>query len=229
MQIFIHRDDEDFGPYTVEEVQHHLESGDLRREDYAWYKGAPDWMPLEKIPGVIPPDTEQPSAPSPARARSHTGLPPWIPPRRGDDPELAGGKPTSFASPASRPLGITTISPIGGKPAASDLAARTSPKPPAAAKAAMLSAPVAHTVPASTMPDESDEVVEPAPPRSLRAAGLRNMLLGGGWFVAGSGVTLYAHETGLGHAHGGIYLAAAVAIAAGLFQFLRGANQYRKA
>ena len=52
MMIHISRDGQQFGPYTLEDVQVHLASGALLATDQAWYDGAPAWMPLDQVPGV---------------------------------------------------------------------------------------------------------------------------------------------------------------------------------
>lgn len=52
MMIHISRDGQQFGPYTLEDAQAHLASGALLATDQAWYEGAPDWMPLDQVPGV---------------------------------------------------------------------------------------------------------------------------------------------------------------------------------
>jgi hypothetical protein len=46
MEVFIQRDGQQFGPYTVDEVNDFLESGELLPDDLAWYEGAVEWLPL---------------------------------------------------------------------------------------------------------------------------------------------------------------------------------------
>ena len=52
MQIHIVRDNQKYGPYSLEQVHQHLNSGELNGSDMAWYKGAPGWMRLSLVPGV---------------------------------------------------------------------------------------------------------------------------------------------------------------------------------
>lgn len=52
MQIHINRDGQDFGPYSLDQVHQYLQDGSIVASDMAWYDGAPDWMPLPKVPGV---------------------------------------------------------------------------------------------------------------------------------------------------------------------------------
>lgn len=55
MQIHIHRDGQDFGPYTIDQVNQYLLDGTIVPTDMAWADGFPDWTPLPKVPGVVIP------------------------------------------------------------------------------------------------------------------------------------------------------------------------------
>ena len=50
--IHILRDGQQFGPYSLEEVNAFLSDGSLLPSDQAWYEGAPEWIPLNEVPGV---------------------------------------------------------------------------------------------------------------------------------------------------------------------------------
>lgn len=52
MQIFIARNNEQRGPYSLDVVQAALNAGKLNNADLAWYEGAPGWVPLSQIPGI---------------------------------------------------------------------------------------------------------------------------------------------------------------------------------
>ena len=67
--IHISRDGQQFGPYTVEDAQTHLASGALLATDQAWYEGAPDWMPLDQVPGVASATVVGAAAAAPARGK----------------------------------------------------------------------------------------------------------------------------------------------------------------
>ena len=62
MMIHVMRDGQQFGPYTLEDVNAYLGQGTLLPTDQAWYEGAPDWMLLTQVPGVLIPG----AAPVPA-------------------------------------------------------------------------------------------------------------------------------------------------------------------
>ena len=50
--IHILRDGQQFGPYSLEEINAFLADGSLLPSDQAWYEGAPEWIPLTEVPGV---------------------------------------------------------------------------------------------------------------------------------------------------------------------------------
>ena len=64
LQFFVARPEQNYGPYTLQEVNSHLATGHIKAADLAWYEGAPGWMPLNQISGVVIPPT--PVAPPPA-------------------------------------------------------------------------------------------------------------------------------------------------------------------
>jgi hypothetical protein len=49
MNILVHKDGRQHGPFTVQEVHHQLNSGSLSHTDYAWHEGLSDWVPLRDI------------------------------------------------------------------------------------------------------------------------------------------------------------------------------------
>jgi uncharacterized RDD family membrane protein YckC len=61
MEVWIGRDGERHGPYKDEDVRQWLRSGQVSRDDLAWYEGLADWQPLS----VLFPD-EVRNAPPPA-------------------------------------------------------------------------------------------------------------------------------------------------------------------
>ena len=58
MMIHVMRDGQQFGPYTLEDVNAYLGQGTLLPTDQAWYEGAADWMLLTQVPGVLSPGSE---------------------------------------------------------------------------------------------------------------------------------------------------------------------------
>ena len=54
MQIFIHRDNQQQGPFSVDEINVRLRSGDvIASGTFAWYEGCLGWMTLDRVPGVF--------------------------------------------------------------------------------------------------------------------------------------------------------------------------------
>lgn len=55
MQIYIIRDEQRIGPYSLEEINRQLAAGTLTPLDKAWSEGSPGWKALLSFPGVIMP------------------------------------------------------------------------------------------------------------------------------------------------------------------------------
>ncbi len=53
MQIYISRDGEQNGPYSIEDVNTYLKDGTLLPTDLACQEGMDEWVPVGEIPGVI--------------------------------------------------------------------------------------------------------------------------------------------------------------------------------
>lgn len=52
MMIHISRDGQQFGPYSLKEVNAYLADGSLLSTDIAWFEGAPEWVSITQVPGV---------------------------------------------------------------------------------------------------------------------------------------------------------------------------------
>ena len=52
MMIHISREGQQFGPYSLEEVNTYLADGSLLPTDMAWFEGAAGWVPIAQVPGV---------------------------------------------------------------------------------------------------------------------------------------------------------------------------------
>lgn len=55
MEIYIARNDEPCGPYSVAELNQMLESETITGEDLCWYEGCDEWIYLSQFPGFVPP------------------------------------------------------------------------------------------------------------------------------------------------------------------------------
>ncbi len=67
MEIFIHRDGQQHGPYTVEDIKGHLASGSIKPEELGWHEGLADWKPVGTLIANSPAPAF-PTAPAPASA-----------------------------------------------------------------------------------------------------------------------------------------------------------------
>lgn len=73
MQIFIHRDGSQLGPFDGDTLQMMLEDGSLKPEDSAWMEGCSDWVRLDSLveierqqqllPAVVPQTLPQKASP----------------------------------------------------------------------------------------------------------------------------------------------------------------------
>ena len=50
MQIYIHRDNQQLGPFTEAEIKAQLASGVTSLQDNVWWEGQANWMPLGQSP-----------------------------------------------------------------------------------------------------------------------------------------------------------------------------------
>ena len=53
MLIHVNRSGEQFGPYTIEDLNAYLAQGSILPSDQAWYEGAAGWMPMDQVPGIV--------------------------------------------------------------------------------------------------------------------------------------------------------------------------------
>ena len=70
LEIYISRDGQQFGPYTIADLEADLNAGNIVKTDLAWYEGAPDWIPVSELPGLYKQKT-------PAAAARHAAQ--WAP------------------------------------------------------------------------------------------------------------------------------------------------------
>ena len=74
MQIYVGKNGQQLGPFTLDEVNRKLADGTFSATDLGWYEGAAAWGPLSGVPGVLirpaapPAPAKAPVAPSPGPA-----------------------------------------------------------------------------------------------------------------------------------------------------------------
>ena len=54
MDYFVKRGDQRFGPYSLSDLQHYVQSGDVTLEDLTQSEGMADWVPVSNVLGNIP-------------------------------------------------------------------------------------------------------------------------------------------------------------------------------
>ena len=52
VMIHVMRDGQQFGPYTLEDLNSYLVQRTLLPSDQVWWEGAPAWVPMDQVPGV---------------------------------------------------------------------------------------------------------------------------------------------------------------------------------
>lgn len=72
MQIYIHRNNQQLGPFTEAEIKAQLASGAISPQDHVWWQGQANWMPLGQSPLMAPGTPVIPGAPP---APNPTGTP----------------------------------------------------------------------------------------------------------------------------------------------------------
>ncbi len=65
VQLYLHHGGQQSGPYSLEQVSQWLAEGALPPGVHAWHEGAPEWVPLEEVPGI-----HRQTAPQPASGNS---------------------------------------------------------------------------------------------------------------------------------------------------------------
>ncbi|NDG64515.1 MAG: DUF4339 domain-containing protein [Planctomycetes bacterium] len=91
MQIFIVRDNQRQGPFTLEEINDKLRSGAvIASGTFAWYEGCSDWITLDRVPGLFMLNT-----------------PPSFVPGISGTPSLVQGDATGGLIPYKNPMALT--------------------------------------------------------------------------------------------------------------------------
>src|SRR5436190_6265970 len=65
MQIYVGKNGQQLGPFSLEEINRKLADGAFAGTDLAWYEGAAGWAPLSGVAGVVIPGTS-PATPAPS-------------------------------------------------------------------------------------------------------------------------------------------------------------------
>jgi hypothetical protein len=76
MAIFVQRNSQKLGPYTLAELRSQLASGALSLKDYVWWTGQTDWIPLVGSP-VLAPGFEDPDPAFKKKGDEPTGVSPF--------------------------------------------------------------------------------------------------------------------------------------------------------
>jgi len=81
MNIYIQKNNQQQGPFTLQEINAKLAAGEFLSEDPAWTEGWTDWQFVSDVPGTLcppPPTPDVPDIPKPPQFRAKN-MPPSIP------------------------------------------------------------------------------------------------------------------------------------------------------
>lgn len=67
MEIFIAKNDQQTGPFSIDQIQSMISAGMLNITDMAWHAELPDWIPLHQLLGICPPVPSSTTPPALAR------------------------------------------------------------------------------------------------------------------------------------------------------------------
>ncbi len=73
MNIYVHKDGTQYGPYTIEQVQQYIQQGAFTLQDQACHDGQ-NWVPLSQVPGLSQPASAQPVSQEPQQAHANQGV-----------------------------------------------------------------------------------------------------------------------------------------------------------
>ncbi|MFP6899492.1 MAG: DUF4339 domain-containing protein [Opitutales bacterium] len=54
MEVYLFKKGQRFGPYSLDQVKEYLASGDFSETDLAFFEGCDGWVPITKVPGLLP-------------------------------------------------------------------------------------------------------------------------------------------------------------------------------
>src|SRR5216110_2023962 len=99
MQIYVGKNGQQLGPFSLEEVNRKLADRTFVGTDLAWYEGAAGWAPLSGVAGVVIPPAS-PATPTPAPIAAPSQPAPAVAPVRPN---------ASIVQPAPRGTGTLSM------------------------------------------------------------------------------------------------------------------------
>jgi len=65
MQIYVHKNNQQIGPFTEAEIKAQLAAGTITPQDHAWWQGQANWVPLAQTPFATVSPLAAPAVPTP--------------------------------------------------------------------------------------------------------------------------------------------------------------------
>jgi hypothetical protein len=239
MEIYVNRNGDQYGPYSLVQAREYMASGDLLSDDLAWHEGATEWLPLPQVleaaeaaglPEAEPEPTTEPEPesqpglehqaapePEPAPAPARSAEPSWVPQRR----DGMKTPPSAFVQPTRLPVPSRPPSPTPSPAAELALTPapeRAVPAPPSPARSAAAPAISAEKAEAMARRRVSSRVSSgPSRPKPIRG-----VVVNGAIFLVGLAVTIGTYEEAAYSPHGGTYVVAWGAMLFGGIRFVIG-------
>ncbi len=88
MQIYVFKNNQKTGPFTLDQVQANLKGGIFNSADLCWYEGVPNWNPISTLPDCAP---------------VQAAMPPGMPPIAAVPPPVAATAPAPPAPAVAKP------------------------------------------------------------------------------------------------------------------------------
>ena len=99
MQIFVGKNGQQLGPFSLEEINRKLADGTFAGSDLGWHEGAAGWAALSSIAGVVVPAPAAPATPAPVQTPAH------VSPAPAPAPAAVPGSTTPIVQRPATPVG----------------------------------------------------------------------------------------------------------------------------
>jgi GYF domain 2 len=231
--IYVHRQGQNLGPYSVENVQDYLASGILSNDDLAWQESATEWRPLREVMAGLDEAAVSASVPSSLNltepvpvpidsASARSGVASWVPPRRDGSGSNSFGPPARISDPGTAFVPVERPIPAQSLPVRLVPATRPAPVVPLAL--ASPSAEQRNPGPTEAQIREAEQYTR-RNRSEYRNKGIRKILVGGFFFLVGGTMAVFLCFNPVpAHTHPR-YISITFAIVGGAVQVVRGIRQ----
>jgi hypothetical protein len=216
MEIFIHRDGQQFGPYPEEIVREYLATGNVLTSDWAWHAGAANWMPLSELMAATPAPAIPAFPAETAFTSSATSIVESTGTTAGSAPPIAS--PSPRRAPLTQPLSaLAHIAAQGATPGSPGGSVD---------KALALLEKKKTGFESESGKDVKGIYTVNSHARGHQSLSSRNISLGVLWCLGGAAVIIFSYAADASGVSSAAYVVSSAAILYGSIQVLRGVIQY---